>query len=217
MRTWSFVAQKGGVGKSTLACHLAVYAEAKGEIVGVLDIDPQTTALRWAKERGGNEPMVFAASMAKLRDSVEAARTLGVTLVLIDAPSKIEAPALAAIACSDLVIVPTRPGLLNLDALDATAKILQDSGKLQNAVAVVNAVETNKVEASMGEAKAALHRLNMAMCPVHVCQRTPLETSLNSGRGITESHRKSPAAEEIRKLWAQLDKLTAPKRAKVRA
>jgi chromosome partitioning protein len=217
MRTWSFVAQKGGVGKSTLACHLAVYAEAKGEVVAILDIDQQTTALRWAKERGGNEPMVFAAATGKLRDSVEAARTLGVSLVLIDAPSKIEAPALAAIACSDLIIVPTRPGLLNLDALDATAKIIEDSGKLQSAIAVVNAVESNKVETSLGEAEAALHRLKLAMCPVYVCQRAPLETSLNSGRGITESHPKNPGAEEIRKLWGYLDKLTTARKAKVRA
>ena len=44
MRTWSFVAQKGGVGKSLLAMHLAVLAEEKGEIVAILDIDPQTGA-----------------------------------------------------------------------------------------------------------------------------------------------------------------------------
>lgn len=217
MRTWSFVAQKGGVGKSTLACHLAVVAEQKNEVVAILDIDPQTTALRWAKERGGNQPMVFGAAIGKLRDTVEAARTLGVTLVLIDAPSKIEAPSLAAIACSDLVIVPTRPGLLNLDAIEATAKILEDSGRLQSAIAVVNAVEQNKVESSLGEAEAVLHRLNLAMCPVHICQRPPLETSLNSGRGITESHPKNAGAEEIGKLWAYLDKITTAKKMKARA
>ena len=216
MRTWAFVAQKGGVGKSTLALHLAVLAEEKGEIVAILDIDPQTTALRWAKERGGNEPMVFAAATAKLRDSVEAARTLGVTLVIIDAPSKIEAPSLAAIACADLIVVPTRPGLLNLDAIEATAKILEDSGRLHSAIAVVNAVEPNKVASSLGEAEAALDRLKFPMCPVHICQRAPLESSLNSGRGITESHPKSPGAEEIRHLWAALDKLTAARK-KVRA
>lgn len=215
MRTWSFVAQKGGVGKSTLACHLAVYAEAQGEVVAILDIDPQTTALRWAKERGGNEPMVFAAATGKLRDSVEAARTLGVSLVLIDAPSKIEAAALSAIACADLVIVPTRPGLLNLDALAATAKILKDSGKLQSAIGVVNCVEPNKAPSSLGEAHAALDRLGLDMCPTHVCQRAPFETSLNAGRGVTESHSKSPAAEEIRQLWTCLDRLTA-KKAKAR-
>lgn len=211
MRTWSFIAQKGGVGKSTLALHLAVLAETKGEVVAVLDIDPQTTALRWAKERGGNEPMVFAATPEKLRDAVEAARTLGVTLVIVDAPSKIEAPALSAIQCADLIVVPTRGGLLNLDSLEATAELVRACGRLRHTVGVINAVEQSRAETTVGEARAALTRLGVSVCPVHVCQRTPFETSLNSGRGITESHPKNAGADEIRKLWAHLDKLTTRK------
>jgi chromosome partitioning protein len=214
MRTWAFIAQKGGVGKSTLALHLAVLAEQQGEVVAILDIDAQTSALRWAKERGGNQPMVFAAAPEKLRDSVEAARTLAVGLVLIDAPSKLEAPAVAAIQCSDLVIVPTRGGLLNLDSLEATAELLRASDRLSNSVGVINAVEPTKIESTVGEARAALDRLGMPICPFHVCQRAPLESSLNSGRGITESHPKSQGAEEIRQLWAYLDKLTASQKAK---
>jgi chromosome partitioning protein len=214
MRTWSFVAQKGGVGKTTLALHLAVLAEQKGEIVAVIDIDPQTTALRWSKERGGNEPMVFAAMHEKLRDVVEAARTLGVTLVLVDAPSKLEAPALAAIQCADLIITPTRGGLLNLDSLDATAELIKVSGKLRSAIGVINAVEQSKVESTVGEARAALARLDFPICPVHISQRPPIETSLNAGRGITERYPKNPGAEEVRNLWAHLDRLTKVEKAK---
>ena len=100
--------------------------------------------------------MVFSAVHEKVRDCVEAARTLGVTLVLIDAPSKLEGPALAAIACSDLIIVPTRPGPLNLDILEATAAIIRASEKLTDTVAVINAVEPSKAKSAVGEAETAL-------------------------------------------------------------
>jgi len=38
-----------------------------------------------------------------------------------------------------------------------------------------------------------------------------------AGRGITESHPSSPGADDIRKLWTYLDKLTAGQKTKRRA
>ena len=214
MQVWAFVSQKGGVGKTTIALNLAALAEQQGRMTAVLDCDPQTNCVRWAKERGTREPMVFATDPEKLRETIEAARTLGVDLCIVDAASKIDASALAAINGADLVIVPTRGGLLNLDSLEATAKMLDMAGRLKSAIAVVNCVEPTKVKTTVGEARAALERLQIAACPVHLCQRAPFEAAINAGKGVTESHPKSPAADELRDLWGVLNKASAPAKAK---
>jgi chromosome partitioning protein len=48
LRIWSFIQQKGGVGKTTLCLNLAVAAEVKGEKVLVVDLDPQGSAGNFA-------------------------------------------------------------------------------------------------------------------------------------------------------------------------
>lgn len=51
MRIITFVTQKGGTGKTTLATSLAVAAIEAGETVAVLDLDPQLTTSEWGKDR----------------------------------------------------------------------------------------------------------------------------------------------------------------------
>ncbi len=59
MRVISFVTQKGGTGKSTLAVNLAVTAEANGERVCILDLDPQGTSAAWYETRAAETPSVL--------------------------------------------------------------------------------------------------------------------------------------------------------------
>ena len=66
MRTVAFVTQKGGSGKSTLASSLAVAAHEQGERVFVIDMDPQSSLLSWAKTRGLDDvPVVMAAGVGR--------------------------------------------------------------------------------------------------------------------------------------------------------
>ncbi len=46
MKTVAIIAQKGGVGKTTVAIHLATAASIAGYATAIIDIDPQTTATR---------------------------------------------------------------------------------------------------------------------------------------------------------------------------
>ena len=51
MQVIAIVSQKGGVGKSTLAVHLAAEANSQGQRVLLLDLDPQGSAMEWASRR----------------------------------------------------------------------------------------------------------------------------------------------------------------------
>jgi chromosome partitioning protein len=206
MRTWAFVSQKGGSGKSTLCTQLATYAEQQGEIVCIVDLDPQTNAVLWSQIRGTKEPMVLAAAVEKLSDILAAAETLGVTLVMIDTPSKVDHAPLAAIRAADLIIAPTRASLFDLAALSDTVRLLRTAGKLEAAVGVINCVPSAKEAATVAHASLALERIGLAIAPAHVCERPPFESAVEVGKGVTEKVPKSPAAEEIRQLWAALAK-----------
>jgi chromosome partitioning protein len=58
LRTLAVVSSKGGSGKTTLALHLAVSAEAAGRRTIVADTDPQKSAWEWRQARAHAAPEV---------------------------------------------------------------------------------------------------------------------------------------------------------------
>src|SRR5262245_2222046 len=137
MRIWSFVQQKGGSGKSTIATNLGVCGEEDGETVLIVDLDPQHSATLWHSARGTNKPTVIDAIPEKLTNIVTSAPNLGVTLCLIDSPSKLDDIALATIRVADMVVCPTLPDLFNMGSLQDTVRLIDQAGTLTVQVDVV--------------------------------------------------------------------------------
>ena len=87
MLTISLIAQKGGVGKTSIARCLAVAFERSGVSTAILDMDPQASAALWAKRREAEQPEVILTILPFLSDTLKAAQE-SVNLVLIDTPPK---------------------------------------------------------------------------------------------------------------------------------
>lgn len=51
---------KGGSGKTTIAASLAAYFAVNGRKAGLMDFDPQASALRWAHNRPGERPYIHS-------------------------------------------------------------------------------------------------------------------------------------------------------------
>jgi chromosome partitioning protein len=211
MRIWSFVQQKGGSGKSTICTNLAVHAEEKGEMVLIIDLDPQSSATLWHSERGTNKPLVLDGQPDKLTDIVASASTLGVTLCLIDSPSKLDDIALAVIRAADMVICPTLPDLFNLGSLQDTVQLLLATEKLPVTVGVINNVDKAGEEARIGEATAVMKKFEMTVCPAVIRHRPEFQAAAQKGKGVTEFGAKAKkAGDEIRALWDFLDERAKP-------
>ena len=102
MLTVAVIAQKGGVGKTTLALHLAVEAAKSGRVV-IIDTDPQASAAQWADERHAPQPAVVTSPASRLAVSLHAARQSGAHIAFIDTAPAVESPALAAVRAARLL------------------------------------------------------------------------------------------------------------------
>ena len=111
---------KGGVAKTTSAVHLAAYFQQKGETV-LIDGDPNRSATGWAKR--GNLPF----KVIDERQAVKHAKNF--EHIVIDTQARPDREDLEALADGcDLLVLPTTPDALALDALMLTIDELKSIG-----------------------------------------------------------------------------------------
>jgi chromosome partitioning protein len=111
---------KGGVGKTTSAVHIAACLQAKAATM-LVDGDPNRSATKWAKR--GN----FSFKVIDERQGIRRAGDFVHTVIDTEAhPSRDDMEALAD-GC-DLLIVPSTPDRLSLDALVDTVAVLKSLG-----------------------------------------------------------------------------------------
>jgi chromosome partitioning protein len=197
MLTIAVIAQKGGVGKTTLALHLAVEA-AKFGPVAIVDIDPQSSAAQWSDGRALGQPSVVACPPARLAIALQGARRSGAQVAFIDTAPAVEAPALAAVRAADFCLIVSRPGILDLRSIGANVEIAKLAGK--PVVAVINAAPAQGQQAMT--ATETVHKwYGVEVCPVVVHQRAMFGHALVHSKCAQEVEPAGKAAAEIAALW----------------
>lgn len=197
MRTLVLASQKGGVGKTTIAGHLAVMAEQQGAgPVALIDTDPQGSLAAWWNERQAETPLFASVEIDKLAEHLQQLAAAGIELAVIDTPPAVTAMIRAVLQVADLVVIPTRPSPHDLRAVGSTVDLVEQAGKRM--VFVINGAAARAKIA--GEAAVALSQ-HGTVAPVTLYQRTDFASSMIDGRTVQELDPKSKSAEEVTALW----------------
>lgn len=128
-RIVALLSQKGGAGKTTVTMQLAAGLARRGFKVGIGDLDPQESALRWAESAPEDHP--FPAEVRALTgDAKEITAALkhlskSMDIVLLDCPPSIEhSHTLTALDLADLALVPVVPSPPDLWSARAVERLI---------------------------------------------------------------------------------------------
>ncbi len=200
MKILSIIAQKGGVGKTTLSINLAVSASQNNLNPVIIDLDPQGSSYQWGERRAEKRPEVISAQAINLRSIIEKAKSIGVDRLYIDTPPHSTDTALLAAKVANLIIVPVKPSLMDLDTMRTTFDLAVLAGK--KASAVINMAPTSGTLAQ--ETEDALHDNDYQCCPVRISQRNAFVRCLLAGKSAVE-YGDRKAANEIEQLYQWIE------------
>ena len=152
---------KGGVGKSTLAVHLAAWLYEQGHKVTLADCDTQQSSSEWIREAVPgvkavrlDNPDVILNDLPVLNQDAD--------FVVADGPGSQTETSRALLLRADMAIVPCKASMLEVRALAKATDVLRQAQDIRagipSAVIVLSMVGKNyRLTKDMKDAAAALH------------------------------------------------------------
>jgi chromosome partitioning protein len=195
------LAQKGGVGKSTLARAIAVQALIEGHRAAIIDADPQGTSLKWAKRREAAAPAVVALGEATLPERLAELKARGADFIVIDTPPHAQPIISLAAELADAALIVTQPYPDDLQEVGVPAAILARLGK--PAAIILNNTPSRAQAVTM--ARGALAAFPMPTCPIAITHLMAHPYASAEGQTAQEREPKGKAATELAEVWAWLN------------
>jgi len=193
---------KGGSGKTTVGLNLAVAAEQAGLRTVVIDVDPQQASAKWGDVRATKDDKlpVISAMAARLPQALDAASQLGARFVVVDTAAHAEGILASTIDLADLVLVPCRATVIDLQHLAATAQLADLRGK--NIAVFLNAVPVGSIDRH--EAGKVVTDMGINLVPACISNLVAYTRAITAGLGVTEFDPRGRAAAEIRTLFGEI-------------
>ena len=201
-----FANTKGGVGKSTLAVHLAVWLHDQGKKVALVDADKQRSSSPWVTEaepklttRVAGTPEICLSEVQELARDHE--------FVVGDGPGGLDDVSRTLLILADLALLPITPSILDLRSVQQATGILRyaqgiNAGRPRGLL-VLNKIRTR--DTISRELRAAAPTLGVEVATNVIRDLQAYRDAAQQGTVVTRMIRKAKhAAEEMEKLFAEL-------------
>ena len=159
MKTIVVAQQKGGVGKTTLTLNIALYFSQNGASVAIADADPQGSLTASAD-------LLEGLQLVSIKEVLE--RKVAADLIIIDTSPRNDADLPKVLAIADFVLIPVKPGYLDVLALRDTQAILSNVGNKKAGI-VLNMVQHRN--AITREVQELLQSFSIPLLKTQIFQR----------------------------------------------
>lgn len=201
MKVIGFLNQKGGVGKTTLAVHVADALARRDHRTILVDADPQGSALDWAASRQGE---LFFPVVGLPRASIHKelpGLAKGFDFVVIDGPPRVYDVAKSAIMASDLIAIPVQPSPYDVWAAKEIMDLLNEVAVYKPHLRSAFVINRKIVNTALGrDVVNALAEYPTPVLDTAVCQRVAFAESAARGQTVFETDPDSVACREVKSL-----------------
>jgi chromosome partitioning protein len=203
LKTLALISHKGGVGKSTLAIHLAVQAHQQGLETLLVDLDSiSSTASEWAGIREAQQPVVVTAELSDVRKLQQQAIDEKFDLLILDCPPYLTDEVLEISKLADHTLLPVIPNFPELQSLHKYIGLIEQ----HYSVILNSCIRNENDQESLKTAQLAemLKDHEIPASPVHIARLEAFTESLSSGVAVCEYRPESDATEQVKELLGDI-------------
>lgn len=202
----SILNQKGGVGKTTIAVHLATALARKGHRVLLVDADPQGSALDWGAARHG-KPLFPVTGLPKNSIHKELpGLAAAFEYVIIDGPPRVYDVAKSAVGASDLVLVPIQPSPYDVwaakEIIDLFNEVMVFTPNLKKAFVINRKIVNTAIGRDVVD---ALSEYPLPVLKTAIGQRVAFAESATQGKTVYDLDPEMLASQEMDLLATEVE------------
>lgn len=202
--------QKGGSGKTTISTNLARGLQQEDNKVLIVDSDPQGSARDWHAASNGALITVIGIDRPTLTKDIKAVAN-GYDYILIDGAPQLADMAVAAIKCSDIVLIPVQPSPYDIWATEDLIDVIKARQQITDGYPKAAFIISRQIKnTNLGkEVRDVLKSYEIPVFENGTFQRIIYAKTAASGSTVLDAEPGGEAANEIRKILSELENFSA--------
>jgi len=195
---------KGGVGKTTLAVHLAVWLHEQGKRVQMIDADVQESSSKWMTECCPDIPLHQFHTPDEVLENIDSIKKQ-CDFIVADGPAGLSEVTRSLLLKADVTLLPCGPSALDLRAVQDAIKVVRQAQNIRNGLPKAILIP-NKLQSQYRLSKELVETAKNLGIPsiAGLKLRQAFADSVGQGTIVWKLPKAKEAANEIKSLFKEL-------------